>query len=33
MMSIDIKSSTYFNFLLENKYKDPKFDVGNHVRI
>ena len=31
--SIDIKSGTHFNFVVGNKFKDPKSDVGDHVRI
>ena len=29
---IDIKSSTYIDFCLENNDKDPKFEVGYQVR-
>ena len=31
--SVDVKSSTYINFDKENDKKDPKFEVGDHVRI
>ena len=33
MRSADIKSSTYIDFNKENKNGDPKFKVGDHVRI
>ena len=33
MRSADIKSSTYIDFNKENKKGDPKFKVGDHVRI
>ena len=33
MNSVDVKSSTYINFNKKNKKKDPKFKVGDHVRI
>ena len=33
MKSVDIKSSTYIDFFVENKEKDPNFEVGNNVRI
>ena len=33
MMPVDIKSSTYIDFNKENIKKDPKFEVGHHVRI
>ena len=33
MMPVDIKSSTYIGFNKENIKKDPKFEVGHHVRI
>ena len=29
----DIKSSIYFDFGIENNNKDPKFKVGDHVRV
>ena len=31
--TINIKSSTYIDFGIENKDKDPKFKVSDHVRI
>ena len=30
---IDLKSSTYIDFGIENDDKDPKFKAGDHVRI
>ena len=33
MNSLDVKSGTYINFGVENNDKDPKFKVGDHVRI
>ena len=33
MMVSDIKSSTYIHFNKENIKKDPKCEVGHHVRI
>ena len=33
MKHIDVKSSTYIDFDKENIREDPKFEVGNHVRI
>ena len=33
MKSVDVKSSTYIDFGTENNDKDPKFKVGDHVRI
>ena len=30
---IEVKSGTYNEFDKENNKKDPKFEVGNHVRI
>ena len=29
----DVKSSTYFEYCVEHNDKDPKFTVGDHVRI
>ena len=29
----DVKTSTYIDFGVENNDKDPKFGVGDHVRI
>ena len=33
MKSVDVKSKTYINFSKGNNYKDPKFNVVDHVRI
>ena len=33
MKPADVKSSTYIDFLMENNKKDPKFELGDHVRI
>ena len=33
MKPIDIKSSTYIDFNKKNNKDDPKFEVGDHVRI
>ena len=33
MKPVDIKSSTYIDFVIENNYKNPKFKVGGYVRI
>ena len=33
MKVVDVKSSTYINFGVENNEKDPKFKVGGKVRI
>ena len=33
MKPVDVNSSTYIDFGLENNEKHPKFEVGNHVRI
>ena len=33
MKPIDVKNNTYFDFNKEVNRKDPKFKVGNHVRI
>ena len=30
---VDVKSSTYVNFGVQNSENDPKFEVGDHVRI
>ena len=29
---IDVEASTYINFDVKNNYKDPEFEVGDHVR-
>ena len=33
MKSVDVKSITYIDFNKENNKEDPKFKVGDHVRI
>ena len=33
MKLVNVKSSIYINFCIENKEKDPKFVVGDNVRI
>ena len=33
MKSIGVKDNTYINLKKEVNYKDPKFKVGDHVRI
>ena len=33
MKSADVKSSTYIGFNKENDNENPKFKVGDHVRI
>ena len=33
MKPVDVKDKTYIDFKKEVNYKDPKFKVGNHVRI
>ena len=33
MKPIDVKDNTYIDFGNENSDKDPKFQVGDHVRI
>ena len=33
MKPVDVKSSTYIDIDKRNNNKDPKFQVGNHVRI
>ena len=33
MNPADVNSSTYIDFYGENSDKDPKFEVGSHVRI
>ena len=33
MKPIDVKDNTYINFKKEINNKDPKFNVGDHVRI
>ena len=33
MEHLNVKSSAYINVNVENNDKDPKFEVGDHVRI
>ena len=33
MKPVNVKISTYIDFGIENNEKDPKFKVGDHVRI
>ena len=33
MKPIDLKAITYIDFTIENNKEDPKFEVGDHVRI
>ena len=33
MKPVNLKSSIYFDFGIENNDKDPKFKVGDYVRI
>ena len=33
MKSVDVKPTTYIEFGLENNDEDPKFKVGNHIKI
>ena len=33
MKSIDVKSSTYFNFNKENNKEDLQFNIGDKIRI
>ena len=33
MKPADVKSITYIDFNKENNKEDPKFKIGNHVRI
>ena len=33
MKPADVKASTYIDFKKENNKEDPKFEVGDHVRI
>ena len=33
MKPVDIKSITYIDFNKENDKEDPKFEVGDHVKI
>ena len=31
--SIEVKVNTYIDYIKEVNYKDPRFNVGDHVRI
>ena len=33
MKPVDVNSSTYIDFNVENNDEDPKFEVGDHVRV
>ena len=33
MKPVDVNSSSYIGLNVENNDKDPKFEVGDHVRI
>ena len=33
MKPVDVENNTYIDFKKEVNYKDPRFKVGNHVRI
>ena len=33
MKPVDVKSSTFIDFGIENHDKDPKYKVGDHVRV
>ena len=33
MKPVDVTYGTYIDFVIENDEKDPKFKVGDHVRI
>ena len=33
MKPVDVNPSMYIEFGIENNHKNPKFKVGNHVRI
>ena len=33
MKSVDVKPTTYTEFGLGNNDKDPKFKVGDHIKI
>ena len=33
MKPVDVKPSTYFDFITENEKEDPKFKLVDHVRI
>ena len=33
MKPVDVNPSTYFDFYKENNKEDPKFELGDHIRI
>ena len=33
MKSVDVKSGNYTKYNVNSNYKDPKFKIGDHVRI
>ena len=33
MKPIDVKSSNYIEYNVNSNYKDPKFKIGDHVKI
>ena len=33
MKPVDVKSGNYIKYNVNSNYKDPKFQVGDHVRI
>ena len=33
MKPVDLNPSTYFDFYKENNKEDPKFELGDHIRI
>ena len=33
MKPIDVKSNSYAEYNVDSNAKDPKFEIGNHVRI
>ena len=33
MKPINVKSDTYFDFEVESSDKDPKLNVGNHLKL
>ena len=33
MNPVDVNDNTYIDFVKERNYKDPQFQIGDHVRI
>ena len=33
MKPVDVNDNTYIDFVKERNYKDPQFQIGDHVRI